>query len=89
VFSREVLVKGNTRRTETELKSSSTQSTAQESNSKMDPKASDPAMDAEGFVMVPSSNYRPDKKEETESQNPKESNHRTEHYPVRGISPIC
>ncbi|PPD69565.1 hypothetical protein GOBAR_DD33555 [Gossypium barbadense] len=52
----------------------------------MDPKASDPAMDAEGFVMVPSSNYRPDKKEEKDSQNPKDSSHRTEHYPEYGGS---
>ncbi|XVF17328.1 hypothetical protein REPUB_Repub10bG0111300 [Reevesia pubescens] len=60
-------------KTETEPKASSTQSPAQESNPKTDPKDSDPAMDAEGFVMVATS--KPGKKEEKEieTQNPKES----------------
>ncbi|KAK8517403.1 hypothetical protein V6N12_016255 [Hibiscus sabdariffa] len=37
----------------------------------MDPKPSDPAMDAEGFVMVPTT--EPDKMEENHTHNPKQT----------------
>ncbi|OMO56222.1 FH interacting protein 1 [Corchorus capsularis] len=67
-------------KTETEPKSSSTQSAAQELN----PKDSDPAMDAEGFVIVPTS--EPEKKDEKEIQNPKESQIQSEQSPNRTSS---
>ncbi|XWS45000.1 hypothetical protein CRYUN_Cryun15aG0098200 [Craigia yunnanensis] len=71
-------------KTETEPQSSSTKYPAQEPNLKADPKDSDPAMDAEGFVMVPTS--EPEKKEEKETQNPKESQIQNEQSPNRSPS---
>ncbi|XVF15272.1 hypothetical protein REPUB_Repub09cG0136800 [Reevesia pubescens] len=67
-------------KTETEEKSSSMQSPGQEPS----PKDSDPAMDAEGFVMVPT--IEPEKKEEKESENPKESQIQSEQSPNRTLS---
>ncbi|XVF61539.1 hypothetical protein PTKIN_Ptkin08bG0137700 [Pterospermum kingtungense] len=71
-------------KTETEPKSGSTQSPAQEPN----PKESDPAMDAEEFVMVPTT--EPETKEEKEKQketeNPKESQIQSEQSPNRSTS---
>ncbi|XWS29579.1 hypothetical protein CRYUN_Cryun24cG0041000 [Craigia yunnanensis] len=67
-------------KTETEPKSSSTQSPPQEPN----PKELDPPMDAEGFVMVPST--EPEKKEEKATQNPKESHILSEQSPNRTSS---
>ncbi|XVE86842.1 hypothetical protein DITRI_Ditri18aG0067600 [Diplodiscus trichospermus] len=67
-------------KTETEPKSSSAQSQAQEQN----PKESDPAMDAEGFVLVPTTET--EKKEEKETQNPKESLIQSEQPPNRTSS---
>ncbi|MBA0858829.1 hypothetical protein Goshw_000865 [Gossypium schwendimanii] len=53
---------------ETEPKSSSTQSMAQEPNAKADPKNSDPEMDSEGFVIVPTTEPEKEKEKEKESQ---------------------
>ncbi|XVF59081.1 hypothetical protein PTKIN_Ptkin07bG0246100 [Pterospermum kingtungense] len=58
-------------RTETEPKSSSTQSPAKEPYQEADPKNSDPAVDAEGFVMVPTTS-EVEKDEKKETLNPKE-----------------
>ncbi|KAK6287592.1 hypothetical protein POUND7_013771 [Theobroma cacao] len=71
-------------KTETEPKSSSTQSPAQEPNPKADLKDSDLAMDAEGFVIVPTT--EPEKKEEKETQIPKESQIQSEQSPNRTSS---
>ena len=68
-------------KTETEPKSSPTKSPSQEPNLKADPKDSDHAMDAEDFVMVPTS--EPEKKEEKETQNPKESQIQNDQSPNR------
>ncbi|XP_022775008.1 GLABRA2 expression modulator-like [Durio zibethinus] len=67
-------------KTETGPKSSSTQSPSQEPS----PKESDPAMDADGFVMVPTA--EPEKKEEKETQNPKEIQIQSEQSPSRTSS---
>ncbi|KAK6258820.1 hypothetical protein SCA6_013294 [Theobroma cacao] len=71
-------------KTETEPKSSSTQSPAQEPNPKADLKDSDLAMDAEGFVIVPTT--EPEKKEEKETQIPNESQIQSEQSPNRTSS---
>ncbi|EOX91979.1 FH interacting protein 1 isoform 1 [Theobroma cacao] len=71
-------------KTETEPKSSSTQSPAQEPNPKADLKDSDLAMDAEGFVIVPTT--EPEKKEEQETQIPNESQIQSEQSPNRTSS---
>ncbi|MBA0590686.1 hypothetical protein Gorai_019382, partial [Gossypium raimondii] len=59
---------------ETEPKSSSTQSMAQEPNAKVDPKNSDPEMDAEGFVIVPTTEPEKEKEKEGQIQNEQSPN---------------
>ncbi|KAE8693251.1 GLABRA2 expression modulator [Hibiscus syriacus] len=64
-------------KTESQPKSSSTQSLSRE----FDPKESDPAMDAEGFVMVPTS--EPQEKEEKETRDLKASQAQSPQSPVQ------
>ncbi|KAB2058176.1 hypothetical protein ES319_A11G216400v1 [Gossypium barbadense] len=59
---------------ETEPKSSSTQSMAQEPNAKADPKNSDPEVDAEGFVIVPTTEPEKEKEKESQIQNEQSPN---------------
>ncbi|KAE8718174.1 putative GEM-like protein 3 [Hibiscus syriacus] len=56
-------------KTETEPKSSTTQSMAQEPKSKAEPKNSDPAVDEDGFVIVPTAEPEKDEEKEKEIQN--------------------